>query len=715
MKATGDTRRIRTLCPYGAGMCPCQDGVTVTVENGKIVGMEGDKEHPVSKGYMCAKGVNSWQVIYHPDRIKQPMLKTASGWKGISWEDALDTAAERLGEVKQKYGPLSFAAATIGPWMYSGPEYLFTCAMGSPNTMHNLDLCQGPAMISDWMTAGSVILTNYHAPQEFLNAKGIMLVGTDLANSTSGGGHWQDILIAKKNGAKLIVVDPRRCESAKHADVWLQIRPGSDGALGLGLLNVIINEELYDKDFVDNYTVGFDQLRKHIQQYTPEKMAEITWLSKEQIVETARLIGSSRPFTYRTNNGMTQQTNSTQASRAFTILLAIMGGIDVPGGNLIPSNSGLNMGNMVLKDAALPREVQEQRLGAKSFPLWSSPDGWPLPSAHIPTVLNAAITGEPYPIKSMMFRWADPVVSYPDTRKVIEAFKKLDFMMVLGYTPSPTTEFADLILPLKHVLEHNHCVVRDDGDYITAMPKVVDPPEGCLHDMEILYRLSEKMVKKGYMEKNLIPWKNEDEYIEAEFSQAGMSFREVCEKGTITREHEYKKYTKKGFRTPSGKIEIYSSLLEKYGYDPLPTFSEPAETPLTMPKLATEYPLLLIISRNKYYYGTRSADEKWLRSRIPYPELMIHPDAAKGRGIKQGDKVTVETPRGSFQHVAVVTEDTHPQVVSATFGWWLPESKSRDRGALEVNVNATLSYDPPYDPVVGINSVQNLMCQVRKV
>ena len=705
---SNNSYQIRTICSFGAGMCPCRDGLIATVENGKITRVEADKEHPVSQGHTCAKGMTGWKVIYHPERITQPRMKTSSGWKDISWDEALDMAAERLGEVKRKYGPTAFGAANVFPEM--SPVLMFSRALGSPNTMHNLDLCQGPQIISDRITVGHV-LSIYHGAQDFYNSKCILLVGTDMATATTG--QWQHILHAQKNGAKIIVVDPRRCESAKYADIWLQIRAGTDGALALAMLNVIINEKLYDKDFVDNYCVGFDQLREHVQQYTPEWAAETTSLSKEQIVQVARLIGNSKPVAYRGNNGMTQQTNSTQASRAFSILIAITGSIDVPGGSLIPSRPGLDTGLALLKSSRLPKEIEDQQLGAREFPLWAGPDGL-LYSAHIPSIINAMITEKPYPVKAMLFRGANPVVTYPDTRKVIEAFKKLDFMMVFAYTPSPTSEFADLVLPIKHPWEQNDFRFNEYANCVHAMPKVVEPPEGCLDEWAIMYRLSEKMAEKGYIEKNLIPWQNQDEYIEAVFSRWNMSFTELCEKGTVIIEREYKKYAKSGFRTPSGKVELYSSLLEKAGYDPLPVFTEPIESPLIMKKLAEEYPLLLVVSRNRYYYGSRSASDTWLRERIPYPELMIHPDAAKERGIQQGDKVTIETPRGSFRHVAVVTRDTHPQVVSATFGWWLPEREERDRGALEVSVNAAMSYDPPYDPVVGINSVQNLMCEVRK-
>ena len=203
---TGNASRIRTICPYGASMCPCRDGLIATVENGKITRVVADKENPISQGHTCAKGLNSWQVIYHPERFKQPVMKTTSGWKEASWDEALDLAAERLGEVKQKYGPMAFGAANVFPEM--SPVLMFSRALGSPNTMHNLDLCQGPQIISDRITVGHV-LSIYHGAQDFYNSKCILLVGTDMATATTG--QWQHILHAQKNGARLIVVDPRRC------------------------------------------------------------------------------------------------------------------------------------------------------------------------------------------------------------------------------------------------------------------------------------------------------------------------------------------------------------------------------------------------------------------------------------------------------------------------------------------------------------------------
>ena len=708
LQDTDDTRRIRTICP----LCPNHDGVIATVQSGRITGLEGDKEHPISRGYICNKGRHAWETVYHPNRFKRPLLKTTSGWKEIFWEEAIDIASERLAEVKYRFGPFSFCSAQCYPSPEGIAMSLFTRSLGSPNQMHNLDLCQGPHNIADMVTFGH-ILSTYQADQDFRNSKCILLVGTNMA--ISSGGQWQDVLFARRNGAKLIVVDPRCCESAKQADIWLQIRLGTDGAFALGMLHIIINENLYDADFVNTYCEGFEMLREHVQQYTPERAAEITSLPPDQIVQVARTFATNGPASYRGNNGVSQHSNSTQSARAFSILTAIIGSIDVPGGTLMPTiPSGYNTGSRLLRSTRLAREVEEQQLGAGRFPLWSGPDSLE-GVAHNPSVINAIITGEPYPIKSMILCDANPVLTYPDTRKIIEALRKLEFLVVIAYTPSPTSEFADLILPRKHPFEQNGVTFNRYGNCLSLMPKLVEPMEGCFDAIHVLYRLSEKMVQKGCIPKNLIPWKDMDEFIEWRLGETEFSFKDLREKGPVVVERQYRKYDTRGFRTPSGKVELYSTMLERHGYDPLPTFREPVESPVIVRKLAGKYPLLLTTRRNQSYWLSRSAEESWVRKLMPYPRLQIHPSAARERGIQQDDMVIVETPRGTFRHLAELTEDIHPRVVSGLFGWWLPESEPPERGSLETNINAVMSYDPPCDPVVGINSVQGLLCQVRKL
>jgi len=416
MSDTKGVCKIRTICPFSS--CPSYDGIVATVENGRITKIEGDEEHPWSRGYTCPKSRHEWEILYHPKRFKQPLLKTASGKKKISWEEAIEIAAERLGEVRNRFGPLSICSTLPSPSIA-----LFTRTLGSPNEMTNRDLCQGTAETADPLTYGDV-LTIYRSAEDFRSSKCILLTGTNMPHSC--GGQWQDVLYAKKNGAKLIVVDPRRCEVAKAADIYLQIRPGTDGALALAMLNVIINENLYDADFVNDYCVGFDRLREHVQQYTPQWAAEVASLSFEEIVRAARTYATNGPASYRGNIGLCQHSNSTQAARAFAALIAITGNIDVPGGNRLPEQPpvGFSALDKAIVSARVPKEVEEQTLGADRFPLWAGPEAV-MRRPHNPTIINAILTGEPYPVKAWIIMRANPVLSYASAGKVIEAMKKL--------------------------------------------------------------------------------------------------------------------------------------------------------------------------------------------------------------------------------------------------------------------------------------------------
>jgi anaerobic selenocysteine-containing dehydrogenase len=706
MRTSPERRTVRTICPFNP--CPSSDGIVAHVENGRITGIEGDEDHVWSRGYACSKPRHEFQVLDHPRRFKKPLLRTGTGFKELSWEEAINVAADRLGEVRNRYGPLSICSLLPGL-----PISLFTRTLGSPNEMTNADLCQGTAEVADPLTYGEV-LTIYRSSEDFRNSKCILLVGTNMPHSC--GGQWQDVLHAKKNGASLIVVDPRCCEAAKEADQYLQIRPGTDGALALAMLHVVIGEGLYDKDFVDTYCLGFDRLRDHVKQFTPEWAAKITSLSTEEIARAARTYATSGPASYRGNIGLCQHSNSTQAARAFAALIAITGNIDVPGGNRLPEKppAAFAVQEEALENARVSREIELQTLGVNRYPLWSGPDSV-MRRPHNPTVIDAMITGAPYPVKAWVIENANPVLTFASADKVIEAMKRLEFTLVLAYTPSPTSDLADMILPIAHPFEQNGIRFSSYGNWLSAAPKIVEPPEGCREDMYILYDIAEAMVKKGYVEENLIPWKNYDELMEASFAGTGMSYRDLCEKGSLIREPEYRKYEKNGFRTPSGKVELYSKRLEQHGYEPLPVYRECEESSVLLTRLSERYPLSLTTRRSSEYALSRSADYEWVREITPFPELQIHPSAARARGIENGGQVAIETPMGSIRHVAVLTEDIHPDVVNGVFGWWLPEKENAENGYLATNVNSVMSYDPPHDPEIGINRIQGVMCQVRKL
>jgi anaerobic selenocysteine-containing dehydrogenase len=707
MNNTGEIKKIRTICPWWA--CPSYDGLvaTVDVKKNKIIKMEGDKNHPQSKGYACPKGLNDWQVIYHPDRFTKPLLRTGSRFKEISWEEATEIAADRLGEIIEKYYPKS-VCCTTAEW----PSVrAFMKTINSPNTMTNRDLCQGTAETADPLTYGDV-LTIYRSSQDFKNSKCILLVGTNLPHSC--GGQWQDIKTALSNDAKLIVVDPRRCEAAEAADLYLQIRPGTDGALALAMINVIIKENLYDEKFVSNYCLGFDKLSDHVQQYTPEWASKVTSLSVDEIEKAARMYATNGPASYRGNNGICQHSNSTQACRAFAALISICGNIDIKGGNRLQEGAMGSKSTDVGLNINLDRELMEQMMGTNRFPLWAGPDAI-MKAPHNPSLIDGMIHNEPYPVKAWIVFWNNPVMTYASSQKIIEAMKKIEFLMVMAYTPSPTSDLADLILPIKHLYEYDFIRMSSYGSWFSAMPKLVDAPQGCRDSFQIFHDIAEKMVKKGYIKENNLSWKNAQEFIDQRFGESSpINYENLCKMSPITWEPKYKKYEKEGFKTPSKKVELYSERMEKLGYEPLPTYHECGDSAVSLPHLGERYPLYLTTRRVLNYLLSRGAGYPWVKKECQYPELLINPGTANERGIKDGDMVVIENPKGSVQHIAKLTDGIRADTVNGVYGWWMPEKKTEEKGYLTTNINFLCSFYPPYDPEIGINCLQGVMCQVRK-
>ncbi len=699
---------VRSVCP----VCPVRDSILISVKGGKIVGIEGDSEHPFSRGHICIKGRKEHEILYHPGRITHPLLKSKAGWQQISWDEALGVVADQLQAVRERYSPLSICGANCGDSPEGLALTIFIRSLGSPNLMNNMDLCAGTGRIADLITIGEGICTYFDAA-DFRNSKCILLVGTNIAASLPL--QWRDATEAIAGGAKLIVVDPKHTECAEKADMWLQIRPGADGALALGMLNVIINEKLYDEQFVSEWCTGFEQLSQRVQQYSPEEVEKITWISAEDIRKAARLFAQTKPACLRANLGVLQHNNSSQAGRSFAILASVTGNIDVPGGNLLARGlKGLKGGREVLKEHQLPRDIEAKQLGARQFPLWSGPDSVTMGVAHNPTVLRAMATDEPYPVKGMLIFGHNPLLTYPDTRKVLEALKSLEFLVVGAYTMSPTAELADVILPRAHPFEMNRLATSVYGHWVSAVERVVEPEEERWDDVRILSQLSKKMKLRKYVSDVFIPWGDVQEFIDDRLSGIGATFESFKKEGVVTIPLTYKKYKENGFRTPSRKVELYSSLLEKHGYDPLPDYQESPKSEVSTPQLAKKYPLTLVTSRKLAHHLSRFPENSWVRNLTPYPQLEIHPETARERGISEGDIVWIETPKGKCRHKAKVTERIHPKVVNGSFGWWFPEKAGSEHGFLEANINVVMSYDPPYDPIVGINSVQGVLCEVVK-
>lgn len=695
-------RVVKTACQGCYTQCP----VLVTVEDGKAVAISGNPES-YTKGAICIKGTRYLDIAYHPDRLKYPLKRTKEGWKRISWDEALDTMADKFREIRQKYGPLSLAASTIWPpWPWA--TVLFIRSLGSPHLAGQaIDFCEGPTFLCDYVTVTRGFVTQVPEAMDFERSKLILSWGGNL--SVSQPIEWRSILERKKKGElKLIVIDPRRTGTAERADTWYRIKPGTDGALAMAMLNVIVKDELYDKEFVDKWCVGFEKLRQRVQGWPPERAEKITEIGAEEIKEIARTYATTKPAILWARHGLMQQRGSFQMSRAQTSLVAITGNIDIPGGHRLHKELQgclMNYHMVTLPEFRLPPEVEAKAVGSKQFPIFNYYSG----CTHNVSITKAILRGE---IKGMWATQTNPLVSCPNTREVWEALNSLEFFVVSDLFLTPTAEVADMVLPAASWLEKDEITGELTRRYVIARQKAIEPMYECWDDRKVVFELTKVMRNKGYELYPLIKWETVEEYNDYCLKGAGLTFEELREKAIIPIPLEYKEYHK--FTTPSGKVELYSSLLEKYGYDPLPDYLEPPIAEGS--KLAEKYPLTLLHGGRvpSFFHTQFRQPDTSTRKANPSPVVQIHPEDAAKRGIKEGDWVWIETIRGRVRQKASVTDSVPTKVIHAQHAWWYPEKPGPDHGLFESNINAIIANDP-CDPVSGAPHMRGLFCEVRKV
>ena len=707
-------RIVRTICQG----CHSECGVLVHVDDGKVARITPDPDHPSTRGFICVKGVNYAHFTYHPDRLKYP-LRRAGGkgegkWERVSWDEALDGIAARLSAVRERYG-----ARSMGTFHGTAPrQSLFSCrllaaALGTPNVANtDLHICHAPSMIAEIATMGCSVLQE-EGP-DYLNSQCIFVCGGNPMVSHPPRG--RDLLKGvRKHKAKLIVVDPRRIKLAEEADIWLQIRPGTDVALILGMLHTIISEGLYDKDFVEHYCHGFDELKAHTKAFPPEKVAEITWLSAEKIKEATRLFAGTKPATVHHRVAVEQNINSTQTNRALAILAAVTGNLGVKGGNLLPTHvPGFIPTGGVVGFSKLPPEITKGRLGSDQYPLASGPDGLFL-FVHAAVAAKAMLHGEPYPLKALFLAGANPVVNMQNTRRTWEAFKSLELLVVADFFMTPTAELADYVLPATTWLERDDCCDEQYMSCIASRQKAIEPLYESRDDVRMVIDLVKKI---PWANREYLPWESAEEFNDFRLQGTGMTFEKLKQRGYVTVEPQYKQYEEKGFNTPTGKVELYSTIFERHGYAPLPTYTEPPESPLSTPELLNDYPYILITGgRTIEYYHSSGRQIEPLRKRVPDPVIEVHPETAQRKGIAEGDWVWVETPQIKGERVRLkvkLTSILDPRVVHAQHGWWFPENPAPDHGCFESNIDVVLSDDPPREDICGSVPLRGTLCRIYK-
>lgn len=705
-------KALKSACRMCHGGCGC----LVYVKKGKVIRVTGDPDSPLNRGKLCAKGHASIEHLYNPARLKYPLKRAGKRgegkWERISWDEAFDEIVREINEVKEKYGVESIVIGQGTGRHHFFHVVRFANALGTPNWIEpGTAQCLVPRLLTGIMTFGSLPVCDYYGET---NPACLLVWGHNPVVSGPDGEIQFKVKECLARGPRLIVIDPRKTEMAKRADLWLQVRPGTDDALALSMLNVIINEGLYDGEFVKKWTVGFSPLAERVQQYSPEWAETVTRVPARKIKEAARMFAAVKPAALEWGVALEHTPNSLQTVRAVALLPAVTGNLDVPGGWII-GEPILPEVNALSRD--LPVEMKDRRLGADKFKALSSRYSF-WPSAHIPTVLHAMQTGDPYPVAAFLNFGNNGLVSYANGKSMYRALMGLDFVMAMDIYMTPTAELADIVLPAATWLELDEILVAPTGSphVVLAQQQVVRLWE-CRSDEEVLIELTRRL--------NLEPaGESVEEILNRQLEAAGvqckelegMTFDVLKQKGAVSVPIKYKKYEAIGFRTKSGKVELASSYMEKLGYDPLPYYQEPPESPVSTPELAEDYPLILITGgRSIYYFHSEYRQIASLRRKEPEPQVEIHPETAKNQGINKGDWVWIETPRGRIQQRAVLTEGIATGVVNVQHGWWFPEKPAPGYGVWESNANVLTDKGPPYDPAVGTYQLRALLCRIYPV
>jgi anaerobic selenocysteine-containing dehydrogenase len=362
----------------------------------------------------------------------------------------------------------------------------------------------------------------------------------------------------------------------------------------------------------------------------------------------------------------------------------------------------------------LPPETVKGRLGSDEYPLISGPNSL-FVFVHAALAAKAMLYGEPYPLKALFVAGGNPVVNMQNTRRTWEAFKGLDLLVVSDFFMTPTAELADYVLPATTWLERDECCDLQYMNCIAARQKAVRPLFESRDDIRMIIDLVKRI---SWAKRKYIPWQDVEEFNDFRVKGMGMSFEQFKENGYVTVDPQYKHYEKKGFTTPSGKVEIYSTIFEQHGYDPLPTYTEPRESPFSSPELMKDYPYILITGgRTIEYYHSSGRQIKPLRKRLPDPEIEVHPDAAQRENIEEGDWVWVETPQVKEERVRLrvkFASGLDPRIVHAQHGWWFPENPAPDHGCFESNIDVVLSDDPPREKICGSVPTRGTLCKIYK-
>ncbi|BBE42012.1 molybdopterin-containing oxidoreductase family protein [Conexivisphaera calida] len=704
-----------------APMC----GVRVSLHGDVIDGVGNWENYPNSP--ICAKAYATVQQEYHPDRLLYPIMRTNPkgsadpGWVRISWEEALDTIAGRLREVAGKYGPESVFFYVGDPKEPRLAVSRLASAFGSPNFGTESSTCYRAAALASQLTFGVptfAFAAAMGAPSA--QTRSILIWATNPAWTLPFS--IPKLMAAKDRGAKFLVVDTRRTSTSERlADLHLRPRPGTDGALALGIMNQLISRGHYDHEFVDRWVHGFDALREYASRFTPEEVERITWVPSGEVEEAAELLWENRPTTLLAGvSSLMHTTNGVQKFRAILSMMAILGNIDVPGGIMTPTHpllpfliSGDLMGTPedVLESGVdftlLSRkiEMRDRRADVDKVPVWAELVPEQIQVNFLPEYVRDGR------IRAALL-FAANATMWPQYREYQEALDALEFSAAVDYFYRPWThDHVDIVLPAATMYEREEPFAVF-GRKVYRRQRVLEPRGEARSDWWIAFQIA---VRLGLGDQF---W-NGDTRAAMDWilrRAAGVGYEEIpVPEGKLIPPpgpEEFRKYERgllrrdgrPGFPTPTGKVEVWSTVLERHGFDPLPAYVEPEESPASRPDLASRYPLILITgSRSPVYTHSKFRELSWLRDVEPEPLARISPEDARARGISDGDAVVVETPHGSVRMRARITHMMPKGVVDVPHGWAAVEG-----------ANANDATPRQFDPISGYPAFKALLCEVRR-
>ncbi len=692
-KKAENIRWVKTHCSrMDHGGC----GLIVGVMGNRIVKIKGDPDGFLNDGYICMKGMASQERLTHPGRIRHPIKRTGKrgegGWERISWSEAVESICENFLKIKENYGAKGIAFCQGMP---KGMEHFALIRLanifGSPNVVGTQDVCHAPREITGLYTCGFYPVADFHQ-----KTKLALLWGSNITSTNEEGQICSLLINQIKTGTELIIVDPRKTDLVKKAKYWLQIRPGTDNALALSFLNIIIEEGLYDKCFVEKYCHGFSDFSRHVRQYTPEKMSNITWVQADLIREAARYYAGSHPAAIQWGNAVEQNINTFDTTRAIICLMAICGNLDVPGGNIHANEPDIIRLAELVRADLLPSKKNEM--------IHVYHNAIPRMMTVPPTLFRMAVLEDiPYPVRGAYAQGTNPLLTYADSRMTLRALMKLDFLAVSDTFMTPTASFADIVLPTATSFEFNDIGHVGLGHgCILARRKVVEPPGECWPEIKILNELGKRLTSAEYW------YKDHNHFIEEILRPTGMNFEKFAEQGYLKGPEQYKKYEKKGFKTPTGKVELCLSKASELNLSELPSFTNLPEDD------DPDYPLVLTSRKSRFYLHSSYRWIEKLRSHTPLPTTDIHPETAARYGILEGDEMTIKTKTGEIRQYAHLTEKIHPKVIYCAFGWWFPEADPETQYDWERSNFNVLTSAEKLGREFGTPNVRGIGCIIKK-